>query len=175
MGYGWEGEKVRLVPLDRERHLANAVRWINDPEVTRWTLVGDWPLTAGGEEAWFRKADSNPRDEVHFAIESLQGEHIGFSGVMRIEWPSRAATTGSFIGRTDLWGRGYGRDAARVRTRFATEALGLRLLLAETLADNAASLGMLRSVGYREVGRIPARHFKRGALRDAVVMAWWQD
>ena len=47
MGYGWEGEKIRLVPLDRDKHLENAVRWFNDPEVTRWLETGDWPLTRG--------------------------------------------------------------------------------------------------------------------------------
>jgi hypothetical protein len=41
---GWSGEKVRLVPLDRSLHLDNAVSWFNDPEVTAWTLAGDWPL-----------------------------------------------------------------------------------------------------------------------------------
>jgi hypothetical protein len=41
MAYGWEGEKVRLVPLDKERHAENRFAWLNDPEVTVWTLTGD--------------------------------------------------------------------------------------------------------------------------------------
>jgi hypothetical protein len=34
MAYGWEGEAVRLVPLERGAHLENALRWFNDPEIT---------------------------------------------------------------------------------------------------------------------------------------------
>ena len=31
---GWKGERVRLVPPDRTLHLENALRWMNDPEIT---------------------------------------------------------------------------------------------------------------------------------------------
>ena len=55
MAYGWEGERVRLVPLDEARHLANALAWLNDPQVTEWTLIGDTPITRLGEEAYFRR------------------------------------------------------------------------------------------------------------------------
>ena len=50
---GWEGEKIRLVPMERQRHLDNAVTWINDPEVTRWTIVGDMPVTKVAEHEFF--------------------------------------------------------------------------------------------------------------------------
>ena len=42
MSYGWEGDKVRLVPLDKDRHLENALRWFNDPTITAWLETGDW-------------------------------------------------------------------------------------------------------------------------------------
>jgi RimJ/RimL family protein N-acetyltransferase len=74
------------------------------------------------------------------------------------------------LGRRDLWGQGYGSDAARVRTRYSFEVLGLRMLLSEVMADNAGSLRMLRKAGYKEVGRIPRRIWKRGGWRDVVVM-----
>lgn len=61
MGYGCAGEKVRLVPLDKERHLANAVSWLNDPEVTAWTLVGDLPMTRLAEEDYFNKSMADGR------------------------------------------------------------------------------------------------------------------
>ena len=31
---GWKGELVRLVPPDRTLHFENALRWMNDPEIT---------------------------------------------------------------------------------------------------------------------------------------------
>jgi RimJ/RimL family protein N-acetyltransferase len=175
MGYGWEGEKVRLVPLDRDKHLGNALKWFNDPEVTEWLETGDWPLTKGAEEEFFRSAERQDRTAVQFAVESLQGEHVGFSGLRSIDWQSRVAVSGSIIGRRDLWRKGLGADAARVRNRYAFEVLGLRLLIASVIADNAPSLAMLARVGYAEVGRVPERYWKRGAYRDQVLLVLRKD
>ena len=171
MPYGWEGEKVRLAPLDKAKHLDNALAWINDPEITAWTLMGDWPLTRLAEEDFFDRALRETEKDLLFAVETLAGEHIGITGLHRIDWRNGVATSGILLGRRDLWGQGYGSDAARVRTRYAFEVLGLRLLLSEVMADNAASLRMLERAGYREVGRIPRRLWKRGAYRDVVLLA----
>ena len=171
MTYGWEGAKVRLVPLDREKHLESALKWFNDPEITEWLETGDWPLTRGGEEEFFRAAERQDRASVQFAVESLQGEHVGFSGLRSIDWQSRVAVSGSVIGRKDLWSRGLGGDAVAVRNRYAFEVLGLRLLIATVIADNVRSLAMLAKAGYQEVGRVPERYWKRGAYRDQLILA----
>ncbi len=173
MPYGWEGEKVRLVPLDKARHLDNAMAWLNDPEITAWTLVGDWPVGRLAEETWFDEMSRLPpigmADKVTFAVETLAGEHVGFSGLHAIDWQNRVATSGTILGRS-FWGQGYGPDAAKVRNRYAFEVLGLRMLLSEVMADNAGSLRMLEKAGYREAGRIPRRLWKRGGWRDVMVL-----
>jgi RimJ/RimL family protein N-acetyltransferase len=171
MAYGWEGERVRLVPLDKERHLANAVAWLNDPEVTAWTLVGDYPITRLWEEAYFDGAMKGDPSAITLAVEMLAGEHIGFTGFHKIDYRDGVATTGAIVGRKELWGQGLGSEIVRVRTHYAFAVLGLRLLLSEALDGNEASIRMLRRNGYREVGRIPRRYFKRGAYRDALLFA----
>ena len=61
-------------------------------------------------------------------------------------------------------------DSARVRSRYAFEVLGLRMLIATVIADNERSMGMLAAAGYREVGRVPGRYWKRGAFRDQAIL-----
>jgi len=179
MAYGWEGAKVRLVPLDAERHLANAVAWLNDAEVTEWTLIGDFPIGRLAEAEFFQRAErADPlagATELTLAVETLEGEHVGFAGLHRIDWRHGCAHTGLLIGRKEMWGQGLATDALRVRTRYAFEVLGLRLLLSEALDGNAASVRMLERAGYRQVGRIPRRYFKRGAYRDALLFALERD
>lgn len=170
MAHGWEGDKVRLVPLDKNRHLENALLWFNDPTITAWLETGDWPLTRGAEEEFFRAAERPDKGNVQFAIETRAGEHVGFSGLRSIDWQSRVAVTGSVIGRRDLWGGGLGTDSAGVRSRYAFEVLGLRLLIATVIAGNDRSMGMLAAVGYREVGRVPGRYWKRGEWRDQAIL-----
>ena len=170
MSYGWEGDAIRLVPLDKEKHLENALHWFNDPEITAWLETGDWPLTRGTEEDFFRAAERPDKASVQFAIENFDGEHVGFSGLRSIDWQSRVAVSGSVIGRHDLWGSGLGTDSARVRSRYAFDVLGLRMLIATVIADNDRSTRMLQAVGYREVGRVPGRYWKRGAFHDQAIL-----
>jgi RimJ/RimL family protein N-acetyltransferase len=171
MGYGWEGEKVRLVPLDKEKHLANAIAWMNDPEVTAWTLVGDLPITRLWEEEFFDKSMRGESGQITFAVETLASEHIGFTGFHKVEYRDGVGTTGVVVGRKELWRQGIGTDIVRVRTRYAFDVLGLRLLLSEAMDGNEASIRMLLRNGYREVGRIPRRYFKRGEYRDLLLFA----
>ncbi len=121
MAYGWEGDRVRLVPLDKQRHLENALSWFNDPTITAWLETGDWPLTRGTEEEFFRAAERPDKGSVQFAVETLDGDHVGFSGLRSIDWQSRVAVSGSVIGRRDLWGGGLGHrlgeGAVEVRLR----------------------------------------------------------
>ena len=166
---GWEGDKIRLVPLDRERHFENAVRWLNDPELTRWLLVGDLPISRLKEEEWFERMMRAGESEVGFAIETLAGEHVGFAGIHNIQWQHRTGVTGTLIAPKENWGKGFGTDAVLVRTRYAFEVLGLRLLLSEALAENERSIRTLIKAGYERAGLIPERYWKRGAHRDAVL------
>jgi RimJ/RimL family protein N-acetyltransferase len=178
MAYGWEGEKVRLVPLDKERHAENYVLWMNDPEMTEMTLSGDVPITRLAEEEYLAKMCQLPGphpSDIAFAVETLGGEHIGSAGLNHIQWRHGTAVTGTIIGPKAFRGQGYGTDAARVRTRYAFEVLGLRMLLSEVFAENTASLRMLGRAGYREVGRIPRRFWKRGSFRDVIVLAIERD
>jgi diamine N-acetyltransferase len=172
---GWEGRNIRLVPLDLERHFENCVRWLNDPQVTEWTLIGDYPLTRLAEREFFEKAcrPGPEADTVVLAIETRddEQEHIGTCGLHDIQYRHGIATAGIMIGRPKLWSRGLGTDAFAVLTRYAFDVLGLRLLVAEAFAENERSVRMQRTCGYQQVGCVPQRFWKRGAYRDMLSFA----
>jgi len=169
MAYGWEGELVRLVPLDKEKHLENAVRWLNDPEVTQFLLIGDFPLTKVAEEKYFDSHGEMNENDVAWAVETLHGKHIGFSGLHQINHMHKTAISGTVLGDKESWGQGYGTDAARTRARYAFDVLGLRLIMSAILEGNERSLRMQETVGYQVVGRIPKRFWKRGQFRDEII------
>jgi RimJ/RimL family protein N-acetyltransferase len=178
MSFGWAGEKIRLVPLDKARHFENMLRWLNDPDVTARTLVGDFPIGKLTEEAWFdRCTNTDPftATDVVFALETLDGTHIGVTGIHAIEWRHGAAKTGTLIGPAECRGKGYGSEAVVLRTRYGFEVLGLRLLISEVFDDNTAIMRVLEKAGYQRVGIIPKRFWKRGAYRDLVTYAIYRE
>ena len=168
MPVGWQSDRVRLVPLDYERHFENCYRWINDPEVSEWLAVGDLPIAKLAEKEWFESAQRGSTTEVTFAIETLEGRHIGQSGIHRIAYQHGTALTGSFIGESADRGKGFGTEAAVLRAWYCFQVLGLRVLFSEYFSGNALSARMQEKVGYIECGRKPASFWKRGEYRDRV-------
>ncbi len=169
MSFGWDGEKVRLVPIDKARHLENCIQWMNDPEVTEWLLVGDHPMTKIAEEEWFDRVSKADSNQVVFAIETLDGRHLGMSGIHDIDYRHGTAVTGTVLGDKSQWGKGYGTDAALVRARYCFEVLGLRMLYSAVFVGNDRSLRMQEKAGYLQYGVAPRRFWKRGAYRDEIL------
>ena len=168
MGFGWQGEFVRLVPPDKEKHLDNVMQWANDPGVTENLQAGDLPMTRISLEQSFQREPS--KNDVTFAIELHNGEHIGTCAINRINWKDGSATTGTMIGAREYWGKGYGTDAANVRTRYCFEVLGLRYLVSSVLSCNERSLRMLLKAGYVECGRYPNSTWNRGRFVDQILL-----
>jgi RimJ/RimL family protein N-acetyltransferase len=164
---GLRGPRVRLVPLEKEQHLANYVRWFNDPEVTRY-LHQHLPLSRAAEEAFFdRLADAE--DMIVWAVLDEQGRHIGGTGLHRIHWPSRSATSGIVLGEKAAWGKGYGTEVMRVRTAWAFEDLGLHRIDSECYAENLGSARCLAKAGYRQVGVQRKKWWRRGEWHDCIL------
>jgi RimJ/RimL family protein N-acetyltransferase len=161
------GERVQLVPQDPDLHLENYVRWLNDPRVTKW-LLRHLPLTRMEERRWFEQVAKDP-DSVVWAVHDENGRHIGTTGLHRINWHHRVASSGILIGETDAWGKGYGAEVMRVRTRWTFEQLGLHRIESECYAANVASARCLEKAGYRRVGIARKRRWRHGAWHDTIL------
>ncbi|MGC8640549.1 MAG: hypothetical protein ACP5XB_11805 [Isosphaeraceae bacterium] len=59
---GWKNGRVRLVPPDRQLHLENALRWMNDPETTA-TLEFNLGISRKQEEAFFDRIEGPSETE----------------------------------------------------------------------------------------------------------------
>lgn len=164
---GLRGDKVRLVPPDKTKHYDNALRWFNDPEVVRF-LLNVTGVTPGSESEWFDRVQKRDHDFA-WAIIDPDGRHIGFTGIHGINWRLRLGTTGTVIGEKDAWGKGYGSDSMRVRTRFAFETLGLHRLQSEARIDNVASQRALEKTGYKREGIARKKLFWEGKWFDTVL------
>jgi len=166
---GVVGPRIRLIPQDKELHLENYVRWLNDPEVTRYLTI-NWPLTRLAEEQWFERMAEDESNLV-WAVHDERGRHIGSAGLHRIDWKERRATSGLFIGEKEAWGQGYGAEVMQVRTRFAFEQLGLHRIESECFAENVASARCLEKAGYKREGVARKKLWRHGRWHDAILWA----
>src|SRR5512141_2629349 len=98
------GEHVILrafEPEDAER----CYRWMNDPNIVR-TLKTRYPIAFSNETEWLERAIVPSPSERHFAVERKDDRtHIGNTSLHDIDWVSRSAWFGLFIGEPTAWNR----------------------------------------------------------------------
>ncbi len=165
------GEKVRLRPVERE-DLPRFVRWFGDAEVRRHLSVY-LPLSLVQEERWFERLTERLESgrEVVLAIDTLDGVHIGNSGLHAIDWKNRSAELGIVIGEKDYWDRGCGTDAVRLLLRLAFGEMNLHRVYLRVDEDNLRGIRCYEKCGFQKEGLLRDAVFREGAYHGQWLMS----
>ena len=166
------GKLVRLRAREMS-DLDNAMRWINDPEVTCF-LGGParYPYSSAQEEAWLVDAMQRTKPpEISLSIDTLaDGRYIGGIGLHKVNLEDRKAELGIMIGDKDCWSQGYGTDALLTLLRFAFDEVNLNRVNLLVHDDNARAIACYSKCGFIEEGRLRQDRYKGGAYHDSLVM-----
>ena len=166
------GERVALGPLRRDL-AATYARWINDPEIkTRLMMSG--LMTPETEEAYLEEtmkasAGREPQAAAFTIYDRSDGEPIGTTALMEINWRHRRARFGIFLG--ERHGQGLGTEATRLVLDWAFNLLGLANVLLEVLTDNERAIRAYERAGFKRLGvRRSAILGAGGELVDELLM-----
>ncbi|MNO50178.1 putative ribosomal N-acetyltransferase YdaF [compost metagenome] len=166
------GNKITLREY-RMEDLDHIRSWVNDEEITR-TLseIFIYPQTLHGTESFLRMILEGKTDSKGFVISEKDTlEYIGQIDLHKLNWLNRSAVIGIVIGRKDLLGQGYGREAISLLQKFAFETLNLNRLELEVYDFNERGRRCYASCGFKEEGRFRQKIFKNGKYCDVVVMS----
>jgi RimJ/RimL family protein N-acetyltransferase len=140
--------------------------WFEDLEVTRFIKLRNPPSVDAEKEFLERMArDANV---VFWAVEH-QGNLVGGTSIVSIDWKDAFGTTGTVIGDKKAWGKGLARELMQLRAAYAFTQLPLRKLKSGYLDGNVASARAQKAAGYREVGRWQKDKFIDGEWKDHVL------
>ena len=156
------GTSIELGPIERE-YLPNYCRWSRDRVGIRYLLL-QYPLTLEEEQRWYERVSGSPTDIVWAILR--EGRHIGNIGLHHIDWRNRHACGGIWIGETSEHGKGFGREAMAIRTRYAFLELGLHKVMTSSFFENEASRRAALSAGYREYGIRRQHVYRDGRWHD---------
>jgi len=173
------GDKIYLTNLD-PANAETARGWINDPEINRYLLTGQVPVSAAAEAAFYGRAvtdwaaGKSYMFEIHAADD---GRYIGNCGLHNVDMRHRSAEVGIFIGDTTEQNHGYGRDAIMTVTRFGFDTLGLNRVEIRSQADNERSMHLYEKLGFKPMGRLREAtftfgHFVDEAIFDILASEW---
>lgn len=168
------GEHVILRAFERE-DAERCYRWMNDPNIVR-ALKSRYPIAFQNEIEWLDRAIHETASERHFAIERKDDRtHIGNASIHDIEWVSRVASFGLFIGEPTAWNRGFGSDAIRTLVRFAFDEMNLRKLRIDIFDYNDRAKHVLETHGFVQEGRLRSEFYRDGTYHDIVILSVFRD
>jgi RimJ/RimL family protein N-acetyltransferase len=168
------GEHVILRAFERD-DAERCYRWMNDPTIVR-TLKSRYPIAFQNEMEWLDRAMHASVNERHFAIERRDDRaHIGNASIHDIDWVSRVASFGLFIGEPSAWNRGFGSDAIGTLVRFAFEEMNLQKLHINVFDYNERAKHVLEAHGFVQEGRLAREFFREGTYHDIVILSIFRD
>ena len=163
-----QGERVRLRPVE-ERDLPNFVRWLADPEVTRWLGDLEGAPSLEDEQEWYENKRGDP-DNVLWAIDGPGGRLIG-TIELRVSPRQRRAEMGVAIQDKTQWNQGYGTQAVGLVLDYAFDDLGLNRLQLTCDEDNARAIRCYEKCGFQREGLLRQHRLVEGRFGNTLIMS----
>ena len=141
----------------RPKQMYDAVEdyeWRKDSELS--CLDAAPPITLSFEE-YSKYASISPvssRWSCHFAIQTLDGKHIGNCSYFDIDEFTAEAEIGIMIGDKDYWNDGYGADALSTVLQYIFSQTRLRRIYLKTLDWNIRAQKCFEKCGFKPCGRL---------------------
>lgn len=149
-------------------------RLINDWEVCRNLAGVPFPYPRALADDWIAASatDLAAGRAYHLAITGdEEGREILVGGVgLRLDAGLRTGRLGYWVGRR-FWGHGVASEAAARLAAWSLAHLDLDRLEAVAAADNAASLAVLRRIGFRVIGAGEQAFLARGGAQPVTLCA----
>lgn len=161
--------KVRLRAL-KESDIWILHKWINDPDVIRFTNTYR-PISEMEQKEWFANT-AYFRNNYVFGIELISEKVlIGTCGLYDFDAISRKAELRMKIGESQQRGKGIGTEALLQLLTFGYNDLNLNKIWLRVLADNIAGIKLYEKAGFITEGKLREDIYITANYKDIVVMS----
>jgi RimJ/RimL family protein N-acetyltransferase len=151
------GQRVVL----REKRLSDAANdyaWRSDPELARFDAASPLKLSFREFMLYYtEQLRSLKQDRRWFAVDTLNGKHIGNCMYYDVEKNRKQAKIGVIIGDRDYWDKDYGTDAVMTLVAHIFEDMNLERVYLDTLEWNARAQRCFQKCGFVVSGHINER------------------
>ena len=150
----------RLVILREKRmdDVANDYAWRCDHELSTFDAISPARLSAQEYMLSYTEELRNmSKMKRWFAIDSLDGKHIGNCMYYDVNEDRKQAKLGIMIGNRDYWGKGYGTDAVTTLVNHIFDKTDFDKIYLDTLAWNLRAQRCFQKCGFVTCGKVNKR------------------
>jgi RimJ/RimL family protein N-acetyltransferase len=160
---------IRLRPMEKE-DLKVLHEWENDFEVIMYSR--NLPMNFVNMVQLEKRYEEWAKDEreFRFIVELAQSkEPIGIARLEHEDWANvRTAEIGTYIGKKELWGKGYGQQIAVALLEMVFNQLNMDRCEASSVEYNMRAHKVLEACGFQRVGTRRQSAFVNGRRWDRV-------
>jgi RimJ/RimL family protein N-acetyltransferase len=149
-----KGKKV-ILRGKRVDDARNDYHWKMDPELA--SLDATTPLNIPFSiylVSYMNELRFTNTREGRYAIDTLDGKHIGNCSCYNIDFEKEEAELGILIGDRDYWDKGYGSDAVITLLNHIFKEKKLKKIYLHTLEDNIRAQKCFQKCGFVPCGRV---------------------
>ncbi len=166
------GKRIRLRGNERS-DLPKFVEWLNDPDVRRY-LSKSMPISQAVEEHWFETMLKRPAEEHSLGIEikdKVGWKLIGNCGFFDLNWRTRSAEVGLFIGEKSCWNKGYGTEVMRLLLQQGFGTLNLNRIYLRVDTENLGGVRAYEKAGFIQEACLRQADYREGRYCDDLIMS----
>lgn len=162
--------EVTLRPLTLA-DTSNIVRWRNQPEVYK-NLYSQELITEEQHTNYYHKYVETGLVRQFIIVANLDGEPVDIGTVFLkgIDFVSRKAEYGLFIGELKARGKGYASAIASAALDIAFGELGLNRVYLTVFADNTPAIKSYKRAGFKIEGTLRQDFFDGNQYHDIIIM-----
>ena len=148
------GSKIIL----RDKKLTDApddYTWVTDPELAYLDAAPLLTATFGRYLSdYTRQLRYSPQTRHQFAIDTLDGKHIGNCVYYGINEAKSETELGIMIGDRDCWNQGYGSEAVTTLVNYIFRQTDLKRIYLKTLDSNNRAQKCFQKCGFTSYGHL---------------------
>lgn len=162
------GKNIYLRALTESDASGPYPRWLNDSEMCQGNSHHVFPYSREDALVFIGNVNSSRHQLTLAIIVDGDDTHIGNIALNQINNIDRTAGLAIMIGDKSCWGKGYGKEAARLICGHGFLALNLNRISCGTFDGNRAMSKLAEYLGMTEEGRRRQAAFKNGCYVDIV-------
>jgi len=160
-----KGKKIKLTKVERE-NIEQLREWRNNPELRKYFREHK-ELNKDNQINWFESKVLGDPNQYNFEVRNNDNNKlIGHCGLYYINWVSRTAEFGIYIGDMEYREGGYGSDTLRTLINYGFNDLNMNRIWCEVW-DNNAALDVYKHIGFVYEGKLRETYFNEGKYWDA--------
>ncbi len=165
-------EDFVLRPM-QEADLEMVRAWRNSERI-RTRMFNDHHISVEEHQTWFQMVQGPQSQSMANLVFQGLGKPLGLVNFTGIDRKNGTCSWGFYLGEDGL-PRGTGTIMGLLGLDHAFEVLGLRKVYGEVVASNYESLGLFKSLGFHEEGRLDKHILRHGKYVDVVKMALFRE